>query len=162
MKTHDLTGLDQHDAETLYARLQIHAANLRGMVHTADGQIVATPDLEGRYFMENIPVLEKHIGELEARLGDVAPAFSEPQPVTAPAETSTATPTAKKLTLTERVLLAKNGKPATITPALRSATGNVTSGTAKPKAKTLTDRVLEAKGVKSLDELNAKHLATID
>jgi hypothetical protein len=117
MKAHDLNSLDQADALALRSRLQLHAANLRGLLHTAEGQFVSPPALTADGdALADIPKLEAHITELEAKLGGTAPSFSEAAPASKPSKAPAFPPFAdtgkggKKMTLTEKVLAAKGAK----------------------------------------------------
>jgi len=102
MNTHDLKNIDQAEANTLRQRLQLHAANLRGMAHAA-GHQVSQPNLSGDP-LADIRVLEAHCTELELRLDGTAPVFAAPAPAV---HTPAASVTGKKLTLTQQILAAK-------------------------------------------------------
>jgi hypothetical protein len=76
MKTHDLKNFDQSDAFTLSAQLSLHAAYLRGLIHTSSGKLINPPELEKGDDVTNIKILEGHCTELETRLGGNAPTFN--------------------------------------------------------------------------------------
>jgi hypothetical protein len=132
MKTHDLKAFDETDARVLRDRLQLHCANLRGLVHTAQGQLLTRPKLSAEGdVIADIRTLETHCSELEARLGSSCPQFA---------------PGAGRV----------SGLPAARTVAGLSAGERVS---ASPKL-SLTERVLRAQGVGSLSALREKLVDT--
>ena len=132
MNTHDLKNFDQNDAQILCDRLSLHAANLRGMVHTSEGQLVSPPTLSGGAIERNPHAGNALRTELELRLNGAAPAF----------EFSTMRPA--------------SGFPGT------SAAGSSSHGAGFKKlgassAKlTTTEKILASRGVSSLAELTEK------
>ena len=126
MKTHDLKSLDQSETQIVCDRLNLHAANLRGMVHTAEGQLVSQPNLVAGDVIANIRILETHCTELESRLNGAAPAFDF-----------------------------SASRPTVNSTSAGSAAGE-RKDAASAKNQTFTDRVLAAWGVKTLAELSTK------
>jgi hypothetical protein len=135
MKAHDLKGLDQIEVATLCEQLKLHAANLRGLIHTKTGQLVSAPSLSAPSLLggdiENLRTLEAHCTEIQAQLGDSAPAF----------QFSAA-----------RFVVHKTGVASGRLPAPAEK-----SSAASAKKPSLTEKVLAARGSKSLDELAARH-----
>lgn len=89
-------------------RLKLHAAALRGLLHTSTGELVSPPAFSSdNDCFNDIRALESHITELEERLGGTAPAFNFE-----PAQTSAPAAIGKKLTLslTQKVCEARRVK----------------------------------------------------
>jgi hypothetical protein len=111
MKPHDLKALDETDTRVLRDRLQLHCANLRGLVHTTQGQLLTRPKLSADGdVLSDIRTLEAHASDLESRLGTSAPIFSAARDAVTQSESSVGklnSPPSKKLSLTERVLKAR-------------------------------------------------------
>jgi len=184
MKTHDLSNLSRESARTLFAKLHLHAANLRGLVSSRGGGYVAPPTYSGTGNLSiDLPILEAHCGELEAMLGDKAPTFQF-----APNATVRG---GKFATLTEYVLAAKadgislddadkpkrksneneddeekrEDKPKDEqrndddedpdSEREKEADKARKRGGGPQKKATMTQEILQARGVKTLDELNA-------
>jgi hypothetical protein len=129
MKTIDTTTLDKSEAETLFAQLELHAANLRALLAASEAEMIRPPALAANDVLGNIPLLSAHINELEHRIGSGCPQFVAP-------------PTGATQT--------RSG----VVPRGHSGVGSP-GASAKSGVKTLTERVLAARGVQTIEQLNA-------
>lgn len=121
--------------------LQLHTASLRGMIHTATGQLVAAPSLSGDV-LEDICTLQAHCTDCEAKLASTAP----------PSEFAAGLNTGS----TRQDQRLSPGNPSTA-GALPSSGAKSSTG----KKMTLTEQVLAAKGVATIAEANEKHINDI-
>ena len=133
MKEHSIEGLSKEDARTLFSKMHLHAANLRGLINTHKGRYVCPPTFSGTGDVSiDLRILEAHCTDCETELGDKAPTFSAgvvlPGGARSAAVSSGDDSVHRKFT----------------TPGAKSTTG-------KP---TLTEQVLKARGVTTLAELN--------
>jgi hypothetical protein len=76
MKAINTKNLDQDEARTLIAQLGLHAAQLRGLLANSKGETIQPPKLAADDDIAGIPLLVKHISDLESRLGSNCPQFA--------------------------------------------------------------------------------------
>jgi hypothetical protein len=133
MQKHSIEGLSKEDARTLFSKMHLHAANLRGLINTHKGRYVCPPTFSGTGDVSiDLRILEAHCTECETELGDKAPQFQFSAGVQPSGTRSAVSP-------------GNSPGHRVFTP------GAVNSPGKKP---TLTEQLLKLRGVTTLEELN--------